>query len=226
MAIKDKFKAIRSLWNLLFCNEQKCYAVKAHGIYYNIISFADRTMEVKWGNSPYKGDITISNSIICKKKNYQVTAIGESAFEECSEITSVTILEGVKRIGSQSFRNCEKLNYVNIPPSVTSIGKAAFLNCNSLKDFCIPENIVSIGGQAFNGCNNLSHLYLRSTIPPVCTSDAFDPITYFICTLHVPLGAANAYRKDCVWGRFFTIQEKSNYTSEENILRHSKTLKD
>jgi BspA type Leucine rich repeat region (6 copies) len=224
MAIKDKLGAIRSLWNLLFGKDERFYSIKAQGIYYDILSFADRSMEVKWGNFPYKGDITISNFIRCKKKVYQVTSIGESAFEECYAMTSVTILDGVSRIGSRAFCNCANLNYVNMPQSTTSIGRAAFLNCNGLKDICIPESIVCIGNQAFNGCANLSHLYLRSTIPPICETDAFDPISYFVCTLHVPSGTLAIYRKDSVWGRFFTIKEKSAYFFDENNQEHLRLL--
>ncbi|MBP1618197.1 MAG: cell surface protein [Bacteroidetes bacterium] len=220
MAIKDKLAAISSLWNLLFENEQKCYAIKIHGIYYNILSLTDRTMEVKWGISPYKGDVTISNLIRCRNKTYKVMAIGESAFEECNGVTSATILDGVSRIGNRAFCNCSNLNYVNMPQSTTSIGKAAFLNCKELKDICIPEGIMSIGSQAFNGCGNLSHLYLRNTIPPVCESDAFDPISYFVCTLHVPSGALPRYRKDSVWSRFLTIKEKNAFFFDEKNKEH------
>lgn len=209
MATKNRLKAIRSLWYLLFSNESKCYAIKAQGIYYNILSLSDKTMEVKWGNSPYKGDVTISSSIRCRNKTYRVTSIGESAFEECHCMTSVTILDGISRIGNLAFRNCTSLNYVNMPPSITSIGKASFFNCNKLKDICIPERIVSIGREAFNGCNSLCHLYLRPTTPPVCENDTFDAASFFTCTLHVPPGTSASYREDPVWGHFFSIEEIS-----------------
>ncbi len=197
-----------------------------HGVYYHIASIADRTMEAKWGNSPYKGDITVSNLIHCKNKTYKVTGIGDSAFEECDEMTSATLLDGISRIGNLAFCNCTNLSYVHIPLSITSIGKGAFFNCYNLKDICIPEKTGSIGSQAFFGCSKLSDLYLRSAIPPVCETDAFDPISHFVCTLHVPEGASPAYREDSVWGQFFAIKEKSVYFPDKKKQEHLGLLSD
>jgi hypothetical protein len=54
-----------------------------------------------------------------------VTAIGESAFDDCSGLTSVTIPDGVTSIGVRAFRRCSGLTSVTIPGSVTSTRTAA-----------------------------------------------------------------------------------------------------
>jgi hypothetical protein len=61
-----------------------------------------------------------------------VTSIGDTAFWECTSLTSVTIGISVTSIGAQAFNVCTSLTSVTIPKSVTSIGSAAFANCRVL----------------------------------------------------------------------------------------------
>ena len=56
---------------------------------------------------------------------YTVTIIGESAFADCSKLTSVSIPKTVKKIGRVAFFGCD-LTSVTIPRSVTTIGNQAF----------------------------------------------------------------------------------------------------
>ncbi len=61
-----------------------------------------------------------------------VTAIGDSAFYNCSGLTSVIIPDSVKDIGAGAFFGCSGLTSVTIGNSVTSIGTSAFSGCNKL----------------------------------------------------------------------------------------------
>ena len=62
-----------------------------------------------------------------------VTTIGNSAFYECTDLTSVTILENVTSIESSAFYNCDRLASLTIGNNVTNIGKFAFKNCTNLE---------------------------------------------------------------------------------------------
>ena len=68
-----------------------------------------------------------------------VTAIGNNAFNKCSSLTSVTILNSVTSIGQSAFENCYKLASITIPKSVTSIGEDAFANCIKLAGIRVEE---------------------------------------------------------------------------------------
>ena len=78
-----------------------------------------------------------------------ITGIGEWAFKECGEITSVSIANTVKTIGAHAFNFCQKLSSVDIPNSVISIGNGAFSFCDELSSVKIPASVVSIGSTAF-----------------------------------------------------------------------------
>ena len=95
-----------------------------------------------------------------------VTSIGESAFENCRSLTSVTIPNSVTSIGWSAFFYCKSLTSVTIPDSVTSVGAYAFLGCTSLTSMTIPNSVTSIGGCAFDECWSLTSV----TIPDSVTS--------------------------------------------------------
>jgi len=86
-----------------------------------------------------------------------VTSIGESAFESCTALTSVTMGSGLTSIGNDAFRSCTSLTSVIIPNSVTSIGERAFRSCTSLASVTIGSGVTSIGGvEAFVYCPSLT----------------------------------------------------------------------
>ena len=82
-----------------------------------------------------------------------VTSIGESAFQNCTGLTSVVIPDSVTSIGNYAFQNCTGLTNVVIPDGVTSIGGGAFRNCSSLTSITIPDSVTSIGIYAFARSN-------------------------------------------------------------------------
>jgi hypothetical protein len=97
-------------------------------------------------------DITIPEYI----GNYQITAIGEEAFES-KAIESVVIPEGVTSIGDSAFYNCLELTTVTFgdDSSLETIGASAFAG-TALTSIKFPDSLISIGESAFRGCENLT----------------------------------------------------------------------
>ena len=163
--------------------------VKIGDLYYNLDA-TNQTAEVTSQNSssPYWSTTittaTIPASVTYSEVEYSVTSIGNSAFYNCSALTSVTIPNSVTSIGDEAFSGCRGLTSVTIPNSVTSIGDFAFSSCFGLTSpvynthvfaymptsysgaYTIPDGIESIAGSAFLGCSGLTSV----TIPNSVTS--------------------------------------------------------
>ena len=86
------------------------------------------------------------------------TTIGNSAFYECSAITSVNIPDGVEDIGFYAFCGCTKLASVTLPNSLKFVGWYAFSDCPALTSVTVPNSVESVDEYAFAGvCNIVYH---------------------------------------------------------------------
>jgi hypothetical protein len=121
------------------------------------------SIKVEEGNSYYDSRDncnaiieTVSNRLIqgCCNTTIpnSVTCIGDGAFSNCHNLTTITIPNGVTSIENSAFLNCHNLSSpILIPNSVVSIGSSAFYNCSKLSYISIPNSVNSIGGNAFVG---------------------------------------------------------------------------
>ena len=114
-------------------------------------------------NSGIKGAIVIPEKVSYSGMNYSVTSIGDYAFENCTELTSISIPNSLTSIGQCAFHNCIKIKSLTIPHSVTSVGVNAFFN-SGLIDVTIHSNDAIA---CFNGALNLETVTLGDEISTI-----------------------------------------------------------
>ena len=107
-----------------------------------------------YGYEGYKEDITIPDG---------VEVIGERAFY-LTDVTSVSISEGVKAIEDYAFESCDTLKTVIFPKGLISIGNDSFFECTSLREVHIPYGLKYIGKEAFGDCSALETVTLPDSL--------------------------------------------------------------
>lgn len=154
------------------------YGFEADGIRYMV--GGNNTVYVVSGKTKYSGDVIIPEKVTYNGVSYTVTTIFPNAFNNCSDLTSVTIPNSVTYIGDEAFLGCSGLTSVTIPSRVTRIGWGAFL------------------------CGPLTSILSLNNTPPTCDGTH---TFYLNCVLWVPKGCENAYKEADGWKDFQNIRE-------------------
>ena len=139
----------------------------------------------------YYGNDEIQHLVIASG----VTSIGDFAFNDCQNLTSVSIPASVTSVGSCAFDNTPWLEgqpdgvvYVGkvaykwkgdaaiaaITDGTVSISPSAFEGCTSLATVIIPASVTSIGDFAFYDCQNLTSVIVYATTPPALGGSVFE----------------------------------------------------
>ncbi len=157
---------------------------EADGIYYNITSETDKTVEVTSSENFYVGSVVIPETVSYQNATYSVTSIGEWAFSRCTGLTEVTI-----------------------PNSVTSIGNFAFESCKVLRTLYIGNGVTEIRDYAFNECDRIKDIYAYPVTPPVIGPYTFTIYANDNATLHVVKGCKEDYSDANYWENFLNITD-------------------
>ena len=96
-----------------------------------------------------------------------VTTIGDAAFCQNYSLSMLTLNSGLRTIGISAFECCESLMDVRIPATVTYIGNRAFYRCRSLAYVTVPSSVTSMGDCVFSYCDNLVRAEIDASVPKV-----------------------------------------------------------
>lgn len=134
-----------------------------------------------------------------------VTSIGTFAFDECSEVTEISMPATVTKMGDFALYGCRSLSTIDIshveefgaralgntglkkvavPSGIIELQNGVFENCTSLTMVTLPEGLTKIGS-IFNGCTSLADIALPSSLKYI-GSNAFSNTA--IETITIPEG--------------------------------------
>lgn len=91
-----------------------------------------------------------------------VITICKKAFDG-SNVSEVTLPEGLLELEPNSFLRAHNLKKINIPESLIIIGDYAFQFCSSLEKLTLSLNTEYLGKGAFYGCEKLEEVVLKGT---------------------------------------------------------------
>lgn len=121
----------------------------------------DFEYSVKNGVASVTGYLGNDTHLVIPKYIYgiQITSIADNAFQDCKNLQTIELPEGLQSIGAWAFAE-SSLEEIEIPESVSDIGESAFINCISLKKVILPRELAEIKTRCFFGCSGLVQLNL------------------------------------------------------------------
>ena len=135
-------------------------------------------------------EISIPETIFFGDKMYCVSAIGDDAFSNCSNLKNVSIPMSVGSIGKCAFSYCTALTEITIPDGVYSIDDEAFMGCTGLTSMTIPDGVSQLGNGVFRYCEGLTSVTLSDCITAIgsntfegCTNLTNVTIPYYVTSI-------------------------------------------
>ena len=110
---------------------------------------------------PEQGEDPVPNLTAIDLSNTKVTSIGQSAFNSCSKLETITLPSTLTSIGKYAFQDCHSLVSFSLPGSVTTISSDAFFNC-SIPTFTFEASNTTLTWNTTVPCSG--HLYLYRNI--------------------------------------------------------------
>ena len=93
--------------------------------------------------------------------------VGPNAFEECTNLKSVVLQDGVTTIMASAFSGCTSLESVTFGKNFTTIGEYSFGACVGLTDIELPVSLTTIQDRAFDGCSALTSIFIPRRVSSI-----------------------------------------------------------
>ena len=178
------------------------------GIYYIL---SGGTAVVTANPDTYTDAIEIPETVSYEGITFKVTGIGNNAFNNCANMTSIVIPSSVTSIGDYAFGYCTSLTAITIPNRVVSIGEHTFQYCKNITSIYIPSSVKSIGSFAFAECTGLTSITVESETPPSVGYECFSEVKNTIPVYVISSEAADTYKAADGWAHFKNFVSPSTY---------------
>lgn len=106
-----------------------------------------------------------------------VKYIGYGAFKNCTALKSVKLPNSLQKIGGEAFGDCTALSSVTFGSGLKSIEYEGFGHCEALKKVVLPEGLEKLDS-AFYGCYNLENMTFPNSLSEIDDSTIYDTKWY------------------------------------------------
>lgn len=171
------------------CNGIKEFVVDNNNEYfscdqYGVLFNKDKTKLIQYPADSSKMFYTVPNTVVniaawsfndCDNltditMSDSVESIDYSAFNSCDNLINVIMSKNIKNIDSGVFCWCKNIEHIEIPKDITIISREMFRGCEKLKTIILPNGLTCIDAYAFEDCINLENIIFPDTLTDISNS--------------------------------------------------------
>ena len=145
---------------------------------YTVTDADAKTVSVKQANNQVGGDLVIPATAQNDGVSYRVISIAESGFKDNANITSVVFPASMRSTGGSCFENCKNIASITLNEGLETIGdyllwmRSGESSNAKLTTVTIPSTVTSIGRGAFYNCTALAEITFRGAEEPITLNHA------------------------------------------------------
>ena len=109
----------------------KIYGKTENGLRFSVYA-TNKTAVYERQKTTLSGDIVVPSKVQLDGNTYAISSICQNMFQNCGEITSITIEEGITSAAQDAFGACGKLTKIDFPASIRSVSSAAFQDTTNI----------------------------------------------------------------------------------------------
>ncbi len=147
----------------------------------------------------------------------KLTVIPHGAFQECTELSKISIANGITVLNGRAFEDCKYLTDIALPDTVINISQSAFRNCVRLKTVNLSQNLENVDDSAFRGCVELSDINIPTSLKTIGNYAFSDCKNLSDITIPAQTDSiGTAAFKDC--GNIYVDESNNNFICDDLIL--------
>lgn len=156
------------------------YTYEGQTLTYTVIDEDTKTCEVSSKNN-VSDDLVIPSKAADGSVSYNVISIGDYAFINCEDLSSVSIPQSINSIGEKAFYDCFslkkaefasiqalcKINFKDSYSNPLRLVRRLYIDGKEITEVVIPEGVLSIGNYAFLGCSSITSVTIPSSVTSI-----------------------------------------------------------
>ena len=141
-----------------------------------------------------------------------VVEIGACAFHDCNNLASIKLPNGIKEIDGYTFSGCTSLVNIVLPQTLTALGYCSFIGCSSIKKIHLPKALKFVSWGSFSDCTSLTEVLIDS--PDAIIHDEFNNCNPDLKII-VPESSYNHYKQNINPEQLFWMQKLVDHESDD-----------
>ncbi|MCD8013552.1 MAG: leucine-rich repeat protein [Lachnospiraceae bacterium] len=196
----------------VYTDDTAKYTVTASGT-------SGNTVTVTGPASKNATSVSIPATVTINGVEYKVTAIGESAFANCTSLETVSVGGNITVIEAKAFYKCTSLKSLSGCSEVVSIGASAFSGCKKLTSVDGMTKLTTIGSKAFYNCSKLTTIGSKKSAITLASIVTIGSKAFYNCKAVTKANLTSKSLTSIGTSAFQKCTAMKSFTSKSTVLK-------